>query len=32
MPNRWLSIMLISPKLWLNKPLKIRIEMNDGTA
>ena len=32
MPNSVLSIMLISPKLWLNSPLKIRIEINDGTA
>jgi len=32
MPNSALSIMLISPKLWLNNPLKIRIEINDGTA
>ncbi|VGP97293.1 hypothetical protein SB00610_04770 [Klebsiella quasipneumoniae subsp. similipneumoniae] len=32
MPNSVLSIMLISPKLWLNRPLKIRIEINDGTA
>ncbi|SAG82862.1 Uncharacterised protein [Enterobacter cloacae] len=32
MPNSALSIMLISPKLWLNSPLKIRIEINDGTA
>ncbi|MNQ90545.1 hypothetical protein D3C85_1058890 [compost metagenome] len=32
MPNSAPSIMLISPKLWLNSPLKIRIEINDGTA
>ena len=32
MPNSALSIILISPKLWLNSPLKIRIEINDGTA
>ena len=31
-PNSALNIMLISPKLWLNNPLKIKIEMNDGTA
>ena len=31
-PNMASNTILISPKLWLNNPLKIKIEINDGTA
>ncbi|CSI54052.1 Uncharacterised protein [Vibrio cholerae] len=31
-PNKPLSTMLISPKLWLNRPRKIKIEIKAGTA
>ena len=32
MPNRAFRIRLISPRFWLNRPLKTRIEMKPGTA
>lgn len=31
-PKSAFNTMFISPKLWLNNPLKMRIEMKDGTA